>query len=161
MQRHFRLVHGHVRAGNDLLLEHQRRMLLHAQRVRHVLPLCVYRDLPGSTYVIISAALRSAAVAGNAMLCTFCHFDRDYVAEGPGVSICALCIAEFGSMERKAEGEGPCSFCGKRERPSRFAFRNRKIVATSSAGEARICSRCLPIARVVVAHNAQDSRRNR
>jgi hypothetical protein len=79
-------------------------------------------------------------------LCTFCGIEREHVVYGPGVCICELCVAEVSSaVEHPVQGGGICSFCLEPERDSRFAFRRRKIVAASAAGDVRICSSCLPI----------------
>lgn len=91
------------------------------------------------------------------MICTFCRMNRDYVAMGPGVAICESCITEISSTLHAVEGRGTCSFCGKQERQSRFAFRNRRIVGISATGDTRICSDCLPIAVTVLDHNRSTS----
>ena len=92
------------------------------------------------------------------MICTFCRMDRDYVAMGPGVAICESCITEIRGSLHASEGRGACSFCGKQERKSRFAFRKRRIVGISAAGDTRICSDCLPIAVTVIDHNRSTSK---
>ena len=77
------------------------------------------------------------------------------MAKGPpGIAICELCIAEAGVIPVKTDAALTCSFCGLAERPSRFSFRDRKIVLATAKGDVRICSQCLKIVRSILKHQA-------
>src|SRR5215213_2831918 len=75
-----------------------------------------------------SAAVRSAAKAtGDMYVCNFCHEFRDYVAKGPDVCICEVCVAAIGS-DNEMTWQDRCSFCHQRARTSKWRFRERRIV---------------------------------
>jgi len=94
-------------------------------------------------------------------LCTFCGIEREHVVYGPGVCICELCVAEVSSAaDHPVQGDGVCSFCLKAERHSCFAFRRRKIIVASAAGDVQICSSCLPIIQNVDDRNRKAASRS-
>ena len=99
----------------------------------------------------MSAAGRGASNT-TAMLCSFCRAEREFVAEGPGVTICEVCISRCSNIDSSNEPQVMCSFCGRAPRRSRMAFLARKIVLINDNGDARICSTCLSIAGQVLEH---------
>lgn len=77
------------------------------------------------------------------MLCTFCNNERDLVAEGPDLAICATCVAAATSSTA-VPSDLTCSFCR----------RGREIALVSPSDNAQICSDCVKIAQEVVRHKA-------
>lgn len=126
-----------------------RRLLVHEFRVRHVLALRVHGHVCRPTG-LIATSLPPRSRRPIQMLCTFCRCVAREFAEGPDVAICDQCL---GKAEVPAADLTPglaCSFCGKAPRRSRFSFRRRALALVSGAGEARICTVCVPIAREVI-----------
>jgi hypothetical protein len=76
------------------------------------------------------------------MVCSFCGVEKDYVAEGPGVSICEDCVVDAASRTQSVDQGGACSFCRQ----------NREIVLVNMAGDIRICTACIRIANQVIEH---------
>jgi hypothetical protein len=105
---------------------------------------------------VMSRALRFAALGvSRLMVCAFCGKETDRAAQGPNVAVCDACIilAEEALFKERRESKGRqviCSFCGKAERQSFFAFRRKRIAYSNRSGDARICSQCLKIAREIV-----------
>src|SRR5713226_5453435 len=120
-------------------------------RVRHARPLCLHRDVCSYEPVTIARnASRSAAPRKpQDMVCTFCGTETEYLAKGPEACICEGCLTRTITGVQVPE-EAHCSFCGKRERGSRFSFLTRDIVLTSPGGDARICSQCISAAHEVI-----------
>lgn len=98
-------------------------------------------------------------------VCTFCRKERDYVAKGPGVCICEVCLAAIGTRAEVISDDTTCSFCREKERRSRWRRRDRYIVAVGDFGDVRVCSICAPAARHAVTHtrmlDARDAAKQR
>lgn len=94
----------------------------------------------------------NGAAVGSAMItmvCSFCGIERDYVfnAGMPGVRVCPSCVSPPRITALWPEKESICAFCGKRERRSRFKFRDRRFVLAGEDDKARMCSNCLYVVR--------------
>ena len=84
-------------------------------------------------------------------VCNFCHEFRDYVAKGPDVCICEVCVATIGS-DNETTQQDRCSFCHQTARASKWRFRVRRIVLIGTRNDVAICSDCVRIARGVLDH---------
>ena len=78
------------------------------------------------------------------MQCSFCLVDKDPVAPGPDVAICAECTEGAVAID---EIDDYCSFCGRRPGDRRGFLGISAAPRQQPAGRVTICRDCRIIAR--------------